>query len=457
MLSMFRFMDSGFIQQYEEYRKNILHKLLDYYMCSMSYTAMQSKTTKKTVEADLEHVTASRHINDSTRYLLWGRAAGRCQFKGCNKSLWKNSVTQEKVLLAEAAHIYAFSSDGPRGNAGIEAEYLNTYDNLLLVCQACHTTIDKTVKEGGRYDVKLLRKWKRDHGQRIERVTGIDPSRSSHAVLFGGQIGKDLCPLAFDEAGSAMFHEERFPAEDRAIELGVGPSEFTEVDPEVWAREDAELQRKFGRLLQERLNSGEVKHLSVFGLARMPFLIRLGTLLGDKRDVDVYQLHRIPKGWQWPSKERTIDLRIERPADRTGSPALVVALSGSVSDERIQKVLGPDVSIWRLTLPSPTPECIRSKADLNEVYRAYLNLMDEIKSAHGQGATLSIFPAAPVSAMIELGRTRFPKAELDWIIYDQVNELQGFVKTIRIGSANAPGAAQGAIPESQQHKEGAEQ
>ena len=387
-------------------------------------------------EGNLEDVTSSRHIKDSTRNLLWGRAAGRCQFKGHNQPLWKSPVTQEEVLLAEAAHIYAFSSKGARGNAGVDEAYLNTYENLLLVCQSCHTTIDKTVKGGGRYDVDLLRKWKRDHEQRIERVTGIDPSRSSHVFLFGGQIGKDHCPLVFNEAGSAMFNEERFPAEDRPIELGVGPSEFTEVDPELWAREDAELQRKFGRVLKDRLGSGEIAHLSVFGLARMPFLIRLGTLLGDKHDIDVYQLHRVPKGWRWPSTEKTIELLIERPADRSGPPALVVALSGTVVDERIQKVLGPAASIWRLTIPSPTPECIRSKADLQEVYLSYLKLMDEIKAAHGQDATLSIFPAAPVSAMIELGRVRFLKADLDWIIYDQVNERQGFVKTIRIGNAN---------------------
>jgi|GEM_PF-2304153 len=45
----------------------------------------------------------------------------------------------------------------------------------------------------------------------------------------------------------------------------------------------------------------------------MPLLIRLGTLLTEIRDVDVYQFHREPKGWAWPSVDQGIDLRVDKP------------------------------------------------------------------------------------------------------------------------------------------------
>lgn len=43
------------------------------------------------------------------RCLLWGRAAGRCQFAGCNRDLTMNPNTKEAVGIAEEAHIIAYT------------------------------------------------------------------------------------------------------------------------------------------------------------------------------------------------------------------------------------------------------------------------------------------------------------------------------------------------------------
>jgi len=88
-------------------------------------------------------VTKSRHIKDSVRWMLWGKAAGRCGFTGCNRQLWKSPVTQEPVNIEEAAHVYAFSSGGPRGNDGIAEVKLNDIDNLMLACHDCHRKMDQ--------------------------------------------------------------------------------------------------------------------------------------------------------------------------------------------------------------------------------------------------------------------------------------------------------------------------
>lgn len=397
---------------------------------------MKTKTSKtekpRQSGARLKEVTKSRKIPDAVRFMLWGKAAGRCQFNGCNKPVWKNAVTQEEVNIAEAAHIYSFSEGGPRGNEGIDVKNLNSFENLLLLCQDCHTTIDTTGKEL-RYPVELLQKWKAEHERRVERVTGIDPDRFSHVLLFGRGIGDVHSPLQFDQASAAMF-PIRFPAENRAIALGTGKNERTERDSEFWRLEQADLEKRFARLVQDRLDDGDISHLSIFALAPMPLLIRLGTLLTDIRDVDVYQLHRDPKGWKWPSEDRTLAIELEKPQSLTGAPALVISLSATISDDRVHRILGQDASIWRLTIPEPTQECIRSRADLSAFYLEVLKAMDAIKAAHGEAAPLSIFPAAPVSTMVKLGQARQPKADLDWIIYDEVKELGGFVEAIRIGN-----------------------
>jgi hypothetical protein len=73
----------------------------------------------------------SRHIAVAVQCMLWGKAAGRCEFAGCNVPLWKSSVTQEPVNIAQKAHIYSFSSEGPRGHDGVDA--INSIENLILV------------------------------------------------------------------------------------------------------------------------------------------------------------------------------------------------------------------------------------------------------------------------------------------------------------------------------------
>src|ERR1035437_8343935 len=50
---------------------------------------------------------------------LWGRAGARCEFSDCNRLLYKAPVTRERVNLAEMAHIYSFSKDGPRGRGDL--------------------------------------------------------------------------------------------------------------------------------------------------------------------------------------------------------------------------------------------------------------------------------------------------------------------------------------------------
>ena len=383
-------------------------------------------------QANLEEVTKSRHIQDATRFMLWGKSAGRCQFMGCNKPIWKNPVSQEPVNIAQAAHIYAYSDQGPRGNEGIDPSKLNDLENLMLTCHACHKTIDSN-KDGGRYTVELLQSWKLNHESRVERVTGIDPGCHSFILHYGTDIGNVSSPFHFSKTAVALF-DQRHPAEDRAIEIGTGKSEWTEKDPEFWRIAERELTSKYERLVAPRLAEGEIDHLSVFGLTRMPLLIKLGTLLTDIHDVDVFQLHRNPKGWSWPEKDdhQTIEPLVERPESYNGTPALVVSLSATITNDRVTNLLGEDTNIWKLTLAEPNKECIRSRADLAVIYQTYLKLLDEIKAKHGHDATLSIFPSAPVSTMIQLGLARQPKADMDWVIYDEVRELGGFIKALDI-------------------------
>ncbi|MCO6437318.1 MAG: SAVED domain-containing protein [Phycisphaerae bacterium] len=370
-----------------------------------------------------------KDVPDPVQRMLWGKSAGRCEFRGCNKPLWKSSVTAEQVNTAQKAHIYAVGGGGPRHSAELTEEELNDLANLMLVCHECHQKIDDK-EDGGRYTDALLQEMKAEHEARIERVTGIDPSHKSHVVFYGANIGDHDSPLSRKATEQHLF-PARYPAEDRPIELGMHNCSLRDNAAKFWDLQAQQLITMFGRRIRERMAAGAIEHLSVFALAPQPLLMLLGSLMTDLPDVDVFQLKKEPKGWQWED-DSPLEFIVEAPPEKSGTPALVLALSATVSDERIQKVLGDDVAIWRVAVAAPNNDLLRSREQLQRFRQLARPLLDRIKKHHGQDAMLHVFPAAPVSVCVELGRVRMPKTDLPWQVYDQVNELGGFVPAIRI-------------------------
>ncbi len=336
-------------------------------------------------------------------------------------------MTQELVNIAEKAHTYSFASRGPRGNAGIPRADLHNLSNLMLVCHACHRKIDRR-RDGGRYPASLLQEMKEAHEWRIELVSAIDPEKSSHVLLYGANIGDHSSPLNYFDAASALF-PSRYPAADRAIELSVHNSALCDRDGAFWQNEAFELRRKFERQVCVRVAEGEIRHLSVFAIAPQPLLILLGSLLGDIVASDVYQRHREPTTWEWPPESGTPSFRLLRPSSVAGKPALVLEVSATITAERVHQVLGPLVSTWSIGVPSPHNDVVKSRRQKAE-FRAIWSrtALDQVKAVHGQTEVLHVFSAMPVSLAVELGRVRMPKADMPWLLYDQVNARGGFIQ-----------------------------
>lgn len=381
---------------------------------------------------------ADRNIKDAVRYMLWGRSAGRCQFDGCNKAVWKSEVTQEILNLAEAAHIYSFNEGGPRGNEGINLDLINDTENLLLVCRGCHKLIDDRGTEY-RYQVDLLRSWKRSHEDRIELVTEIAPNKKSHVILYGAAIDNVDISVDVNQASNAMF-PRRYPADRHPILLGTVGQADRDSEPDFWTTQARALKRNFQQRVAERLQAGQIQHLSVFALAPQPLLILLGTLLVDLVDADIYQRHREPNpSWSWPDHSKAVDFQVHRPEHPLAGtvPVLVLSLSANVGRERIIPSVKGTPEIWEVTADGPNNDIIKSPTDLSNFRKTVRPVFDEIKLIHGQNTPLHIFPAAPASCSVELGRIRMPKAHQPWIIYDQNNRAKRFIPVLQIGDDEA--------------------
>ncbi len=374
---------------------------------------------------------AKANIPVETKCRLWGKAAGRCEYRGCNAALWIDGVTQSEFNTAYIAHIIADSPDGPRGDPVLSTQLQVELANLMVVCDAHHRLIDRTDVAG--HSVAMLQAMKTEHETRVERMTAAVPLRSSEVVLFGANVGEHSPLLSYNIARLAMV-PDWYPASPRETSLGLKNSADTDRTPEYWSTEARQLRQAFDRYLRPRLADGALQHLSVFALAPQPLLVLLGFLIGDITPAVVYQLHREPPGWGWPNEGEEQTLRIEYPTQTHDTAALVLALSAEVDNDRVMKVLGAPISIYKVTVSEPNNDYLKTRGQLREFRECLRALMVQIRAAHGQGV-LHVFPAAPVSPCVELGRILMPKSDMQLRMYDENKHLGGFVYALDV---NAP-------------------
>jgi hypothetical protein len=150
------------------------------------------------------------------------------------------------------AHIIAASGKGPRADAAARPADRGSYDNLILLCANCHTTIDKAPLD---FPDNMIREWKRKH---IERITS----------LFGA--------VEYPDRASAREAIEPALTENRAVFDAYGPSNDYHHDPEseiakVWQRKMRAIilpnNRKVLTILdanRRHLNESEAKTLEAF-------------------------------------------------------------------------------------------------------------------------------------------------------------------------------------------------
>ncbi len=371
------------------------------------------------------------HISEKVRYLLWAKAAGRCEFNGCNKPLFRDDLTQVEMNFADVAHIIGDRSGGPRGDRELSKEYCNDVSNLMLMCLDHHRMIDAFYETCSE---EILRQMKDVHEVRMLQLTSIVPDRTSQVVLYTCRIGIQTPKIDRKEAWLAMANDW-YPATALPIELGGSKTEILDDEQEYWSTEEQLLDRQFQRRIIPVIEDAEERyHFSIFAMAPQPLLIKLGTLFSDIHPAEVYQFHREPQSWRWQSDPDNFDFSIVESTTTHGDVAVVLSLSASITSDRIQKSsIEEPYSLWGIEIPKPSNDFLIGKGQLRLFRERFRSLLDRIKARHGQNALIHLYPAVPLSVAIEIGRVWQPKVDLPMTIYDQNRKRDGFIKTITIG------------------------
>lgn len=368
-------------------------------------------------------------IDPKVKIDLWRASGGRCQFNNCNTPLWIHTASKGQMNKSYIAHIYAFSKGGARYDEVKSPLLEKEFSNLMLVCDECHRTFDDKTKEI-EYSADRLIAMKKAHEERIELLTGIAPDMRSHVLLFGARIGQNASPLQFQSAIQAIL-PNYYPSMPRPVEIGM-QSALEDHTEGYWLAEEENLMARFKSEVEYLKGKHETQHFSIFGLAPQPLLIKLGTLLIDLYDAEVYQLHREPTTWKWLDHEQDVDHQILPASTDHKVVALKFELSATITDDRIKNTLGEECSIWSITHSNPNNDYLKSRLHLQDFRQITRRALSQIKAHHGEDTIIHVFPAMPVSTAIDLGRVWMPKADLPMIIYDQNRRNGGFIKTLKI-------------------------
>jgi hypothetical protein len=147
-----------------------------------------------------------------TQKRLFAASAGYCQNPACSHALFAEA-DGKAFHVAEMAHVFAASDQGPRGRSDLSEAERGAFENLIVLCANCHTMVDKAP---AAFPDTMMLGWKSEHAQKL-------------ASLFGVKI--------FTEREGARAAIEPFLAENRAIFDQYGPHIDLALSPESGAAE----------------------------------------------------------------------------------------------------------------------------------------------------------------------------------------------------------------------------
>lgn len=372
-----------------------------------------------------------RNIPAETTRLLAVRAGGRCEFRGCNRYLFEHGVTKREGNFAEQAHIVAFSVDGPRGEADQRPEDIHDINNLMLLCADCHKAADDRPDD---FPVALLREFKRDHEDRVHRVTGLGPDSEIVVCVLKAPIAGAHIDIPRAHILDAI--NPMWPADSKFVEIDLSDLDGQRESAGLLDVASAKIDREIDRLFAPNGAINRTPRIAAFALAPIPVLIHFGARLENKIPVQLFQRHRDTQDWRWKAEvpSAAFEIRVLREMPKDAPVALVLSLSGTVklSDLPSDTQTGFQIYEIRLTSADPNPNFLRTTADLQRFGTVYQDFLGRLAAERGYVAEISLFPAIPAPIAVLIGKERLMKRHPALQIFDYDRAKGGFTLQMKV-------------------------
>src|SRR5690606_9629581 len=90
-----------------------------------------------------------------------------------------------------------------------------------------------------------------------------------------------------------------YPTRHMATDLSLSNSTSVDSRKSFWEVQIENLEDQFRDQILPKLRKSELPHISLFALAPIPLLVKLGVMLNDIQKIDVRQKRRVPDTWNF--------------------------------------------------------------------------------------------------------------------------------------------------------------
>ena len=136
----------------------------------------------------------ARQYKPSTVRRLDTLSRNECADPDCERKL---IAKDGETIVSKICHIEAASENGPRYNPEMDDEDRRHFDNLILLCDECHSVIDNPENEE-KFSVELLKSWKKTHETKSQQSILINNPRLINQAING------IAELEIDESNEDL-------------------------------------------------------------------------------------------------------------------------------------------------------------------------------------------------------------------------------------------------------------
>lgn len=347
----------------------------------------------------------------------------------CGKYLLEGEVTGRPNAWGEMAHIVGQGRGpaSPRGQVEMSDEDRDSADNLILLCPGEHDDIDRAGSLESA-TIEWLRGVKSAHEERIRQLVSLGREQRTAVVRVIGDVYGDTVQVTREAASAAVLREGRYPDfpltfDRQGIEIDLrGLPGEREGAPAYWDAARRRIDEVIDQRLREAIATDQVRHVSVFGFARLPLLVYLGSKLDDTFPVALFQRHRADETWLWKDAG-TAAFVVDRPDTLAEEAVLVLNVSGSVDPAQLPEALaGLPTLTLRLLDGDAGVDILASRSSLTAFEHEVRALFASLEAPAKTVLRLHVVAAIPLSAAIALGRAHHPGIHPGLVIYARAGD-----------------------------------
>jgi hypothetical protein len=211
----------------------------------------------------------ARDIKESTIKRLFMLSGNECAETTCIKTL----IARDGIsLISKICHIEAAEPGGARYRDAMTDDERRGFDNLILLCDECHTIIDNPANEK-TYTVPLLKYWKKTHEAKMLTKFTLNPSLLKNIINEISKLSLENAPIVDTQSLVP------FSIDEKIAYNSITRNKFLIDEYKVY-------YSKINALYTELEKQGSFRKEDLLRYIRQSYLAIKGKYVGDSKNVD---------------------------------------------------------------------------------------------------------------------------------------------------------------------------